>query len=171
VGKFNPYYKIRWFFTPLILLTFDQIVKKLSLAYVPIMNQESFPYGGIVLAQFYGFKGALVLAFNQGAAWSLLSEYPHILVILRPVLIAYLVFLWIKFASKSHSWLLGMIWAGALSNWLDSINYGYVVDMVSLTFWNYHYPIFNVADMLICLGACGLAFKNFTSKVEGDVPI
>ena len=40
--------------------------------------------------------------------------------------------------------------SGALGNFIDRVLYGYVVDMFEFTFITF--PVFNVADVLICIG-------------------
>ena len=43
--------------------------------------------------------------------------------------------------------------AGTVGNLLDRIFYGAVTDFLSFNFWGYHYPIFNLADIMIVVGA------------------
>ncbi|MBE6995318.1 MAG: signal peptidase II, partial [Ruminococcaceae bacterium] len=42
--------------------------------------------------------------------------------------------------------------SGGIGNLVDRIRYGYVVDMFQFEFWR-SYPVFNVADMCIVIGA------------------
>jgi signal peptidase II len=49
---------------------------------------------------------------------------------------------------------LALIFAGAAGNYADRIWRGYVVDFVHLAHW----PVFNLADVYITLGALSLAF-------------
>jgi len=46
---------------------------------------------------------------------------------------------------------LSFIIAGGLGNLLDRIRLGYVIDMFDFRFW----PVFNIADIGVCIG-CGL---------------
>ncbi|WP_109077778.1 signal peptidase II [Aggregatibacter kilianii] len=56
-----------------------------------------------------------------------------------------------------------LIIGGALGNAADRLYHGYVVDFLDFYWRDWHYPVFNVADIAICVGA-GLialdAFKN-----------
>jgi signal peptidase II len=52
---------------------------------------------------------------------------------------------------------LAFVVAGALGNTLDRVKRGYVVDFVHL----HHWPVFNVADVLIVVGASLLAWASF----------
>jgi len=51
---------------------------------------------------------------------------------------------------------LGLIWGGAMGNFIDRVIYRQVVDFIDvekISFWNYHFPfIFNVADSCITAG-------------------
>ena len=51
---------------------------------------------------------------------------------------------------------LGLIWGGAMGNFVDRVVYRQVVDFIDvekISFWNYHFPfIFNVADSCITVG-------------------
>ncbi len=51
---------------------------------------------------------------------------------------------------------LGLIWGGAMGNFVDRVVYRQVVDFIDvekIAFWHYHFPfIFNVADSCITVG-------------------
>jgi signal peptidase II len=51
---------------------------------------------------------------------------------------------------------LGLIWGGAMGNFIDRVVYRQVVDFIDvekIPFWHYHFPfIFNVADSCITVG-------------------
>lgn len=91
---------------------------------------------------------------NTGAAFSLMDGMQWFLV-LFPVLlvVAAVAFLLIKGKSE-HPLLLAsvsMIAGGGIGNLIDRIAYGYVVDFFDFRI----FPIFNVADIFVCIG-CGL---------------
>ena len=46
----------------------------------------------------------------------------------------------------------GMIIAGAIGNVIDRLRYGMVVDFLDVYIGKYHWPAFNVADSMICVG-------------------
>lgn len=168
MGRFSVW--IRFFLLaiwPLACVVADQLSKWFSLEYVPLMRHWQFPYGGIDIGELAGIQLALVTAFNTGAAWSLLSQHPALLLVLRIALIVGLVSYWARSLDKAMSWPLALIWAGALSNCWDTLIYGHVVDMISLTFWGYHYPVFNLADSYICIGASWL-FLAFNRSHKGQ---
>jgi signal peptidase II len=136
---------------PLIIL--DHLSKRWALD-LPLVNYATnYPYGGVGLFD-GGVQGSLNLAFNYGAAWSLMEQHPQLLLLLRIiVIIALLLFSWRRLPQTLSSHLPTILIAsGALGNVFDVLYWGYVVDMIHFTFWGYHYPIFNLADSLITVG-------------------
>jgi signal peptidase II len=51
-----------------------------------------------------------------------------------------------------------LLLAGIVGNLTDRIRFGYVIDFISAHAGSYHWPVFNVADASICVGALLLAF-------------
>ncbi len=60
----------------------------------------------------------------------------------------------------------GCLCGGALGNLLDRFRLGYVVDFfhVYRYSWNFDWPVFNVADSLICLSVGWIVLRQLTSK-------
>ena len=54
-----------------------------------------------------------------------------------------------------------LIIGGALANMVDRAYNGFVVDLFDFYWDIYHYPVFNVADIAICIGAGLLALDAF----------
>lgn len=103
---------------------------------------------------------------NKGAAWSLLTGKVNLLMIIAVLAIAY--FSWQLYqarrASKGLRLIYALIIAGALGNLIDRFVYGYVIDMFDLMF--IQFPIFNLADMAICIGMV-LLFGHLYLHEEG----
>ena len=59
----------------------------------------------------------------------------------------------------SHSYILGfsLILGGAIGNLIDRITYGYVIDFIDFRIW----PVFNIADSAITIGAVIIIIKCF----------
>ena len=63
-----------------------------------------------------------------------------------------------------------LILSGAIGNLIDRIAYGYVVDFLYFKLINF--PIFNVADCYVVIGACLMfLFVLFVYKEPEDLPI
>ena len=59
---------------------------------------------------------------------------------------------------------LALLLAGIAGNVVDRLRLGYVIDFVDVQFGSWHYPVFNVADAAICIGAGLLMIDLFLSK-------
>lgn len=104
---------------------------------------------------------SLVLSRNKGGIFGLVQGINILFVFLS--LFAMAILLWVYSHSDktrlSTNIALGSIFAGAVGNLLDRITYHYVRDFVDLHLETRHWPTFNLADVLICLGV-GLMVLN-----------
>lgn len=57
-----------------------------------------------------------------------------------------------------------IIIAGAFGNIVDRFLRGGVIDFLDFHYNNWHYPAFNVADILIFIGACLIISIHFLKK-------
>ena len=107
------------------------------------------------------------LHMNTGIGFGLVSLeaniYYHILSsIIAVVTIVLIVFLW---RSKGiYSYLIALIIGGSLGNLFDRINYYAVPDFIDLHIGNYHWFLFNVADIFITAGIIGLMLIELFKK-------
>ncbi len=141
--------------------------------YLPRMNSILFwyPYGGIgIFKDFYGIEFSITHQINKGAAWGILSDWQHILLYFRIILVTGLL-IYAIFINKRKELNIpfALILAGAFGNILDFFLYGHVIDMFHFILWGYDYPVFNIADISIFLGIiwvliCTWQEKSVTSK-------
>ena len=94
------------------------------------------------------------LIWNNGIAFGLLSfeENFYYQTITAIMIIISLLVLWFAFKSKGYekiSFL--MILGGALGNIFDRLYYSSVIDFIDIVYNNYHWFIFNAADIFITL--------------------
>jgi signal peptidase II len=86
--------------------------------------------------------------------------------------IALIIYYIIKITLESTSIYCGLalILSGAMGNFIDRLRLGYVVDFISLHYKNYHWPVFNVADMTICIGLAviGISYLFTSAKEKKD---
>jgi signal peptidase II len=113
----------------------------------------------------------LVLAYNTGAAFSLLAGESGLGQSLKMAGLAGLsllpfLYFFVRAAPGDRRRLtaLGLIWGGALGNIHDRLRWGAVVDFLDFQFRGRHWPAFNVADIAICLGAGLLALSVLKEK-------
>jgi signal peptidase II len=108
---------------------------------------------------------------NAGAAFGLFSDSPAAwkTILLTVVSVALLVIVvGIVWRGRHLHWESGvglaLILGGALSNLLDRIRIGRVVDFVDVYFRSYHWPAFNLADSAIVVGAGFLVLHYLFSE-------
>lgn len=150
------------------VLGLDALTKKLALQHLSFQFSPYYPYGGIPV--FKGLLGGVNLSLNlvknKGAAWGVFSSFPDGLAYLRVAIVAYLIYKIIKKTwSGAKLCAIVLIAAGALGNLIDYFHYGYVVDMFHFTFWCYDFPVFNVADAAIFMGASILVLSKGKVKL------
>ena len=94
----------------------------------------------------------LVYIHNKGGAWGLLQTV--VLVIITAVMLAVCTFVLIKMRkNKLLFWAVSLILSGGIGNMIDRIfNDGNVVDFLHFEFFP-TFPVFNVADCAVVIGA------------------
>lgn len=110
----------------------------------------------------------MTLVHNTGIAFGLFKDQGLVFIIIPVIAIALLVFNIYYYRQNdealSRPYIVGfsLILAGAIGNLIDRIVYGYVIDFIDFRIW----PVFNVADSAITIGAVIIAIKCFrlTSK-------
>jgi signal peptidase II len=157
----------RWLPLTVVVIALDQLTKWLVV--------QHFSYGErLNLLPVLDFT----LAYNQGAAWSFLageSGWQRWMFTGLAVLVATVLVVWLRRLKASSQGLLAcalaLILAGALGNVIDRLRLGHVIDFI-MVYWDEHvFPIFNVADCSISVGAGLLLLDAFLetrrSKVQG----
>lgn len=102
-------------------------------------------------------------AQNTGAAFSSLSGHSGLLLAINGAMIALVMLAYLRMGGLSRVTRAGMILIvlGGLGNIIDRAVYGYVIDFIELLF--VRFAIFNVADVMVTLGA-GLAIAGLFAK-------
>ena len=90
--------------------------------------------------------------YNTGGAWSVFSNHTVILTIVSAIFLSIIMLFYFLYKDKKPLFTVScaLIVSGALGNLIDRIFLGYVRDFIKLDFINF--PIFNFADMCICVG-------------------
>lgn len=107
----------------------------------------------------------LMLAFNTGSAFSFLSHagpWHHWLFIGFSVTMSIILCTWIiRLPTTAHLNLLALslILGGAIGNLCDRIRLGHVIDFIQVYYKTFYWPVFNIADSAICVGAILLLFE------------
>jgi signal peptidase II len=114
---------------------------------------------------------------NRGAAFSFLSHaswrLPFFICVSLVAAIAILVaFGRLRDDQKLAQVSLAMIFSGAVGNLIDRLRLGEVIDFLDAHWYRHHWPAFNVADSMICVGvfllALDILLEEKRRKPEAD---
>ncbi len=95
---------------------------------------------------------------NTGAAFSVLPQLHWFYLAVALIVSLYILFFGYRYGTTWYRQvLIGMILGGALSNGVDRLVQGYVVDFIDFHFW----PVFNVADSCIVIAIVVLLVLSF----------
>lgn len=133
--------KKKVFILSLIFMVIDQIIK--VVVDVNLVNELE------IIPNFF----SLFKAHNNGAAFSLFSGNVIFLIIINIVIFIFLCSYMKEFKNNLKSVVaFGLVFGGLLGNLIDRIRLGYVIDYLKFDFGSYTFPIFNFADMCLCIG-------------------
>ena len=117
----------------------------------------------------------LVHVRNKGAAFGLLSgwsaEYAWLFFVATTgVVLVVLGYLLWRLPDDHWPAALGysLILTGALGNLIDRVRLGEVVDFIDVYWGRYHWPAFNVADSLVCVGTAILVWVIIREEKTAD---
>jgi signal peptidase II len=93
---------------------------------------------------------------NRGMAWGMFADHRWVFMVFSTVAIVVLTGFLVsgKSPSKLYSTAIALVISGGVGNMIDRVALGYVVDFIEFTFFDF--PVFNVADSLVTVGAFGL---------------
>lgn len=99
----------------------------------------------------------LVYSHNTGVAFSLFQGMSPVLTVVALLIVTGALYAYVSYLPNylgSVQVSMGLIIGGAFGNIIDRVRLGYVVDFIQVGWW----PIFNVADSAITVGAVMLGF-------------
>lgn len=146
----------------LSICLFDQITKKLVIEYFDTNNSIIF------LTSFLNFD----LIWNDGIAFGLLgfdnpSSYNLVTFIIGLVILV--VFYFIIISENHMSYFYSMVAGGASGNFIDRIRFSAVPDFIDFHIGDYHWFVFNIADIFISLGVfCLIIAEIFYKKIDNE---
>lgn len=146
-------------------LGLDLVTKLLVIQTMPVGSQIPVVHG------FFN----LVHVHNKGAAFSLLHSISvgftrPFFIITTSLVLGVVGYLWWRLPPANWPAALGysLIMAGAVGNLIDRLRLGEVIDFLDFYWGRYHWPAFNVADTLVCLGAAVLVWVILTEERPAD---
>jgi len=105
----------------------------------------------------------MTLVHNTGIAFGFFKDHGAVFIVIPIIAIILLVFNIYYYRQNNealcHTYVIAfsLILGGAIGNLIDRVKYGYVIDFIDLRVW----PVFNVADSAITIGAVIVALKCF----------
>lgn len=137
-----------WFILSFFVLVLDQLTKYwVSLVLIPYQPKPVLPLIN------------LTLAYNTGAAFSFLSGtggWHRWFFTVFSIVMSLALAIWLyrmPAKDKTQAAAVALILGGAVGNLLDRAVMGYVTDFIDIFYQNHHWPVFNIADTAICIGA------------------
>ena len=148
-------------FTFLLILSiflFDRVSKLIIINLESLYGIKNYP-----LTSFLNFE----LIWNDGIAFGLLSfnnEFYYNIITLVIIVITLIIFFMMinSFGIQKYGFM--MVFSGSLGNVFDRLYYSSVPDFIDIHFNNFHWFIFNVADIFISLGVIILICSEFKKK-------
>ena len=129
----------------LVCVGIDQLTKLLAINNLRDLADE-IP----VINKIFG----LYYVENKGISFSMLSSKMALIIIITSIIMLILIYVMIRTPKTKYfmpfSIVLSVIIGGAAGNMIDRIVRGFVIDFIMLDFINF--PIFNVADIFVCVG-------------------
>ncbi len=143
------------FIIGIICLFIDQVSKSLIDIYFTVGESYKLIDNFLYISSYY----------NTGVAWGLLDNMRYIIIIIS--IMAIIVLYRYMFCFKKNIRTIvsfGLLLGGILGNLLDRIILGYVRDFIDVLIFSYDFPVFNFADIFICIGI----FLLIISIIKGD---
>jgi signal peptidase II len=143
-----------------MLIGIDQFTKFLTVKYLMPVHSVT------IINNFF----ELTYVENRGAAFGFLQGAKWLFVIIAIVILivgaVYYSRLVKENGSKFIRYALILIGAGAIGNVIDRLFRSFVVDMLNFNILGYDFPVFNFADICVCVGAAVFAIAVLFFKEE-----
>tara|TARA_B100000787_G_scaffold87378_1_gene64537 strand:+ start:724 stop:1215 length:492 start_codon:yes stop_codon:yes gene_type:complete len=152
MAKFHYKKFIYYFFIIILIFSLDRLTKVYVLNYVDLNSKVD-----IYLTSYLN----LYLIWNKGVAFGLFSFNKTILyntITALIILVNFLILFMIIKSNDYRKYFLIVILGGSLGNVFDRVYYSAVPDFIDFHIGNFHWFIFNVADIFISLGVICLIF-------------
>jgi len=139
-----------------VLIVMDQAIKQLMLSMV------FDPPRILEVTSFFN----LVPVWNSGVSFGLFGDSDAsrwVLVVLALAIVVVLLVWLVRAGNGMVMFALTLVVGGALSNVVDRVVYGAVIDFVDIHGFGFHWPAFNLADATIVLGTALLLYDGLFS--------
>ena len=163
-----PDYLKKSFFINSFIITIIFSLDRISKFYI-ILKSETNLFSSLFTSKFLNIN----LIWNEGIAFGLFSFNENYLYNLLTILIVIVIFIILIMIIKSEGfkrYALSMIFGGAVGNLYDRIFYSAVPDFIDFHIKDFHWFIFNVADIFITIGVIIMILSEFRgNKLKNEV--
>jgi signal peptidase II len=159
------YQKHRWLL-PVILIIITSICDQITKIWIV---QELGPEPLMSFRPLAGDWFRLVYYHNTGIAFNLFPNVSPIFTITSLIICGLLIYAYIVYLPNQSMFVqvsIGLILGGAVGNIIDRVRLGYVIDFIQVGWW----PVFNIADSAITIGAVVLALYVTFAREEEPTP-
>jgi len=107
----------------------------------------------------------LSLSANRGVSWGLFNFQSNfgfyiLTAIISTVILAFALYAVIQHLNKITIHFESFIIGGAISNVIDRLTHGFVIDFLDIHMGIWHWPTFNIADVFVVIGVLGVLLKE-----------
>ncbi|MFA6534932.1 MAG: signal peptidase II [Candidatus Babeliales bacterium] len=107
----------------------------------------------------------LSLSANRGVSWGLFNFQSNfgfyiLTSIISIVILAFALYAVIQHLNKISIHFESFIIGGAISNVIDRLTHGFVIDFLDIHMGIWHWPTFNIADVFVVIGVLGVLLKE-----------
>jgi len=109
----------------------------------------------------------ITLVHNTGAGFGVLKGFSSLFIVISVLAIIFFIYALRKHGNVLNNFQkigISFILGGTLGNLMDRLRLGYVVDFLDFIVW----PVFNLADTFISIGAGMIIMSMFFCKKSGD---
>jgi len=152
-----------WLWLTIAVLIVDQFTKYLTTKNLGL-------YESYEILSFFNFT----YARNYGAAFSFLGNasgwQKYLFTGLALVISGYLLYT-LKKTNSVHRWMnsaYALVLSGAIGNVIDRLVFGYVIDFIDVDLGFYRWPVFNIADSAIFIGAAMIIIDSLFWSEKRD---
>lgn len=134
-----------------VVFVVDQWTKQLAI------DGLSNPHRVIEVTPFMNF----LLAWNSGVSFGLFQgQAPWVMIAATAAItIGFLIWMW-RTRDRLLGIALALVIGGAVGNLVDRLRHGAVTDFIDMHVAGYHWPVFNIADSAITIGAVLLLINS-----------
>jgi signal peptidase II len=156
--------KLRYLLVTAVMLAVDQLTKLWAARELLGRDREIDVIPGFFKLSYTENPGIAFGMFNDG-------DVKWLLVAISAAAITVVIYYMMRTPASNRLllWSLALLAAGITGNLVDRIRMGRVIDFILLYYKDYQWPVFNVADTVITIGAGLMAIELFISPQPAPV--